>query len=359
VVDAVNDGDIKYYFNKPWDDDLLTSRVNESLEYFAMKKENVRLAKIISERNKELKQINSALTKKVREQTEKLHKQNSGLKRNFAQVIRALGALTEMRYPEIGSHSQRVAFFVQKLVEKMDLEESHRQFVLIAAYLHDIGKIVLPDSVHQAPGELSTKAFEKLRSHPILGQKCLCGVEGLQEVGLMIRHHHEHWDGTGYPDNVAELAIPLGARLIRLADAFDHDAFSRGYPDLNQLNDATANLVRKSGTLFDPDLVRKFIDADLPRQLHHGGAGDVTAVKPEDLAEGMVVLEDIFTRNGLFLLPKGARLSRGMIGRVQKIDKVDKIPKAIRVTLSDDDAKEKNEDSLGFSLDLLASGVGA
>lgn len=355
VVSAVNDGDIKYYLNKPWDNALLLSRVRESLEYYRMKRENARLARIISERNKELKQINQQLSKKVRAQTEQLRVRNEGLQRSFMQTIKALAALTEMRYESIGSHSQRVAYFTQKMIEGLELSAEEKQSILIGAFLHDVGKMALPDAVLNATGELSNKNFERLRSHPILGQSCIYGIDGLEDVGLMIRYHHENWDGTGYPDNLTESDIPLGSRLIRIANAFDHDAFSGVYPDLNQLNDAAANLVRKSGTLFDPDLTRRFIDIDLPRQLHHGDVSDMIAVKPADLEEGMVVLEDIHTKNGLFLLPKGARLSRGMIGRVQKIDRADPIPKAIKVSRSSNVEEESSEDQLTFSIDVLAT----
>ncbi len=360
VIGAINDGDIKYYLTKPWDNALLLSRVTESLEYYRLKRENVRLARIIAERNKELKQINQHLARKVRDQTEQLRDRNEGLRRSFMQTIRALATLTEMRYESIGSHSQRVAFFTQKMLEGMDLPQEQRQTILMAAFLHDVGKMALPDAVIGATGELSTKNFERLRSHPILGQSCIYGIDGLENVGLIIRHHHENWDGTGYPDNLTETDIPLGARLIRIADAFDHDAFSGAYPDLNQLNDAAANLVRKSATLFDPDLIRRFIEIDLARQLHHGEVSDMIAVKPADLEEGMVVLEDIHTKNGLFLLPKGARLSRGMIGRVQKIDRADPIPKAIKVSRSAGGNEKDDDDQLSFSIESLATaGFGA
>jgi response regulator RpfG family c-di-GMP phosphodiesterase len=355
VAGAINDGHIKYYLNKPWDNNLLVSRVNESLEYYRMKRENVRLTSVITSRNKELKQINQQLAHKVKEQTEQLRRRHEGLQRSFMQTIRALAALTEMRHEEMGSHSQRVAYLTQKLLEKMELGDHDKQAILIAAFLHDVGKVALPDSVLSATGELSSKNFERLRSHPLLGQSCIYGIDGLEDVGLMIRHHHENWDGTGYPDNLTESAIPLGARMIRMADAFDHDAFDKGYPGLNQLNDAAANLVRKSGTMFDPDLVRRFIDLDLPRQLHHGDVTDVIAIKPADLEEGMIVLEDIHTKNGLFLLPKGARLSRGMIGRVQKIDRVDPIPRAIKVSRGDEQDEEDSEERLSFSIDVLVT----
>jgi hypothetical protein len=175
----------------------------------------------------------------------------------------------------------------------------------------------------------------------VLGQSCLYHIDGFSKIGLAIRHHHENYDGTGYPDGLRGKQIPLGSRLIRLADAFDNFAFAEGYPSRERVNEASALLVRGSGTLFDPELVRRFISLDVMQEFEFDDSGETVLVPPYDLREGMVVAEDVHTKNGMFLLPRGAKLSRGMINRIMKINNADPVPAGIQVFKASKPKKEK------------------
>ena len=342
TVDAINNGAVKYYVNKPWDDELFLSRIEESLELYRMRQENHRLNELTRTQNKQLKRLNITLNERVREQTEEIRARHVELKQSFMETIKAFSTIIELRSPDVGSHSQRVANLVKRMLPGLELDEKQFQDIVVAAFLHDIGKISLPDRIaSRRDEELSANDLDEVHRHPLVGQSCVMAITGFEEIGNIIRHHHEDYDGTGYPDGLRDLAAPLGSRIIRLVDAFDHAAFHDGYPGLKKLNSAAAYIVEHSGSKFDPEMVKRFIDLDVARQLYHGDVTDIIGCKPEDLKEGMVVAQDIKTINGMFLLPKGARLSRGMISRVRKIHNVDPVADAIRVYKKDPNLKQE------------------
>ncbi|MFQ5453697.1 MAG: HD domain-containing phosphohydrolase, partial [Candidatus Zixiibacteriota bacterium] len=326
TIDAINCGAIRYYFTKPWDDEILLSRIKESLELQKTTIENKRLLELTNTQNQQLKELNDNLQHKVEEQTWEIREQNKELNQSFMETIKAFSTLLELRYKEVGSHSQRVASMAKKMLSGLELDPQDFQDVVMAAYLHDIGKISLPDNIlRKNPDEYGNRDKELVSKHPILGQSCVFNINGFEEIGFIIRHHHEHYDGSGYPDNLLEEKIPLGSRIIRICDAFDHNAFKDGYPDIKTLNIASGKIVQFSGSEFDPDLVKKFIDLDIAKQLYYGDTSDTFNLKPKDLKESMILGRDIYTKNGMLLLPKGAKLSQGMIKRINKIHKVDPI----------------------------------
>ncbi|HKK20367.1 MAG TPA: HD domain-containing phosphohydrolase, partial [candidate division Zixibacteria bacterium] len=332
TVKAINDGAVRYYFNKPWDDEFLLSRVAESLQLYRTTQENNELQRLTKAQNLRLSKMNDELEEKVRIQTTEIRSQHEELKSSFMETIKAFSTIIEVRSKEVGSHSQRVTNMVKNVLETMDLNVKEYQDVMMAAYLHDIGKISYPDRlVTKSVDNLSKGDKEIVYRHPILGQSCVYSISGFEEIGVIIRHHHEHFDGSGYPDGLREKKIPFGSRIIRICDAFDHVAFMDGYPDAKQVNSASAALVKDSGSVFDPELVRKFIDQEIGKKSYHDESTDVIAMDPMELKEGMVTADDIHTKNGMFLLPKGARLSDGMISRINKIHHVDPVASAVRV----------------------------
>jgi response regulator RpfG family c-di-GMP phosphodiesterase len=344
TMQAINSGAIKYYIAKPWEDDLLISRVKESLELYDMMTDNKKLNEITHRQNEDLRKFNRTLEERVEKQTTEIKSQHEELLRSFMETIKAFSTILEMRLKDVGSHSQRVAALIKKLLKTMDLNKKKYQDVVVAAFLHDIGKVSYPDALlKKADGTYTRGEMEIVTKHPILGQSCVIGINGFEEIALIIRHHHENFDGSGYPDFLRGKAIPPGARLIRIANAFDHHAFSRGYPDKKMLNDAAAHLVRQSGVLFDPELVKRFIDLDIARQYYHQELAETIVLKTINLENGMVVAENIYSNSGMFVLPKGARLSPEMIARLIKIDKFDQISRGITVYKMNKTEKEAYE----------------
>lgn len=342
TVDAINDGAIAYYFNKPWDDELLLSRIKESLDIHAVRAENKWLQELTRKQNKKLKELNASLEERVEEQTSEIREQHEELKRSFMETIKAFSTIVELRFQDVGSHSQRVAALVKRMLQNFDLSPQEYQDIIVAAYLHDIGKISFPDRIlARDPDKYNTSDLELVQKHPILGQSCICHINDFEEVGVLIRNHHENYDGSGYPDKLVENQIPIGSMLIRIADTFDHLAFAKGYPTLSVINEASAYLVQHSGTKFNPKLISKFIECDAAREFLFKESSAISEKDPAELREGMVVACDVNTKNGMFLVPKGAKLSRGMIGRICKINKVDPVTERIQVYKKNYSTEEK------------------
>ncbi|RKX29685.1 MAG: hypothetical protein DRP47_01195 [Candidatus Zixiibacteriota bacterium] len=344
TIGAINDGSVTYYFNKPWDDEVLISRIQESLKMQAVKAENKSLQKLTRQQNEKLKKLNSSLEQRVEQQTAEIREKHRELAKSFMETIKAFSNMIELRFQDVRNHSQRVGALVKKILSKLELNHTEYQDIVVAAFLHDIGKISIPDSVMEKKTDHYSQAdWDLIKKHPVLGQTCVYHISGFEEVGHLIRHHHECFDGSGYPDSLVETQIPLGARIIRIADAFDHQAFANGHPNNEALNEASAYLVRKSGTEFDPALVRKFIECDAGREFLFKESSETRYLRPIQLKEGMIVATDVFTQNGMFLVPKGARLSEGMIGRIVKIDRVDPVSDGIQVfKMIETDKEEAN-----------------
>jgi len=335
TIEAINEGAVKYYINKPWDDDLLISRAKESMNLYELKIHNVELLNRTREQNEQLKIFSATLEDRVASQTHELKLQRDAILKSFMQTIKSFSALIDLRFKEVGSHSQRVAGFARQMLKGCNLESKVFQDIVVAGFLHDIGKIGLPDKIiNKQPFEMTKSDIEEIQKHPIVGQSCISFIDGFEDIGNIIRHHHENYDGTGYPDALRETNIPLGARIVRIADAFDKIAFSKGYPSVRSISDAAAHLVQYSESYYDPQLVKKIIELDLAKQFIYGDKNEVVLTKVFDLEPGMVVACDIYTGSGMYLLPKGAKLSSGMIKRLIKIDKADPIPKGVMIYMN-------------------------
>jgi HD-GYP domain-containing protein (c-di-GMP phosphodiesterase class II) len=153
-----------------------------------------------------------------------------------------------------GAHSERVALLVEAIARTLGLDDEHVEQLKLAGRLHDLGKIAIPDRVLQKPGTLTPHEERELAHHPELGASLLDGMD-IRPVDVWIRHHHEHWDGSGYPHGLAGEEIPFGSRVILVADAFDAITTERSYRAAASPESAIRELRRQAGVQFDPDVV--------------------------------------------------------------------------------------------------------
>lgn len=173
-------------------------------------------------------------------------------------TVRALAAAVDARDPLTQFHSRNVAVLAVMLAEEMQLDLDKRGLIEIAALLHDIGKIGISDRVLRKRGPLTAAEMRHIREHPGLGEKILMSTQ-LVEVLPWVRHHHERWDGTGYPDGLAGDTIPLEARLLCICDAYDAMTSARPYRTSLSSSAALQELDLCIGTQFDPTLTEAFI----------------------------------------------------------------------------------------------------
>ena len=161
-------------------------------------------------------------------------------------------------------HSENVLAHSLHLARALGLSEAEQHIVEVAALLHDVGKIGVPDAVLRKPGRLTEDEFEAVRRHPRMGAVIVGAVPGLEEMLGGIRHHHERWDGTGYPDALAGESIPLVARLLAVADAYSAMTSDRPYRRGMSAPEALRLLEEGAGTQWDPACVAAFLDAPRP-----------------------------------------------------------------------------------------------
>jgi len=172
----------------------------------------------------------------------------------------ALARAVDARDVYTGSHSERVAAIAGAIAERLGLPAPEVELTRVAGSLHDLGKLAIPEEILQKPAELTTAEWLVVQRHPQIGHRMLEGL-GASPVAEWVLHHHERWDGSGYPDGLAGDDIPLGSRIVFVADAFDAMTFGRLYRSPLDRDEALAEIERCAGGQFDPQVVRALFDA--------------------------------------------------------------------------------------------------
>ena len=175
------------------------------------------------------------------------------------EVLHGLMRLQAIKCPDLAAHAAGCAQYARALAEQLRLPPDEIEAIRVAALLHDLGKIEIPDSILQKPGPLTEKEWQSMRQHPVLSHRVLAQLGGFSDVLPLVRHHHERFDGSGYPDGLSGEDIPSGSRLILVIDAFDAMTSDRPYRRAMPVTDAAKELVRCSGSQFDPRVVRAFL----------------------------------------------------------------------------------------------------
>jgi response regulator RpfG family c-di-GMP phosphodiesterase len=196
---------------------------------------------------------------RVAEATRDLATALDELQQTYQSTLEALGSVLATR--EVGTelHSRRVHAYSLALARAHGLPAAELDALGRGVLLHDIGKIGISDSILLKPGSLTPEEWVVMRSHPEIGRQILEGIPFLRDAIPVVRHHHERWDGTGYPLGLAGTAIPLGARIFAVADAFDAMTFDRPYSQAISLEAARDRIRESAGTHFDPDVVATFL----------------------------------------------------------------------------------------------------
>ncbi|MDR7536332.1 MAG: HD-GYP domain-containing protein [Armatimonadota bacterium] len=194
----------------------------------------------------------------VRGASAELVRQQRVLKDAFEGTIRSLATAVDAKDAATGGHSARVARYAEAIAGALALPEDDREVVRLAGFLHDLGKVGMPDRLLRAARPLAADDWRVIRQHVVVGHQILAPVPIDGRVKLAVRHSHERWDGTGYPDGLAGEAIPLHARILAVADAFEAMTSDRPYRKAWPVEHALAEIVRHAGTQFDPAVVQAF-----------------------------------------------------------------------------------------------------
>lgn len=181
-------------------------------------------------------------------------------------MMEALGRAVARRDSDTGAHNYRVAWIAARVGEKLELPRPSMQALIIGSFLHDVGKIGIPDAILLKPGRLDDEEMMIMRTHVVQGEDIVTGIGWLEEAAEIVSGHHEKWDGSGYPRGLRGVDIALGARIFAVADVFDALTSKRPYKAPMDFTQATEIIQRDSGSHFDPDITQIFLS--MARELH-------------------------------------------------------------------------------------------
>jgi response regulator RpfG family c-di-GMP phosphodiesterase len=198
------------------------------------------------------------LEQRVAEATRDLAGAVRELQDTYRHTLEALGSAIDTRDLGTHAHSRRVRGYSLAIARAYGVSDLQLRDIEHGVLLHDIGKIGIPDAILLKPGPLTPAEWKVMRTHPEIGRQMLEKIPFLHGAVPIVYHHHERWDGTGYPVGLARTAIPLGARIFAVADAFDAMTFDRPYSRAIPMEAARAEIQRCAGTHFDPAVVTTF-----------------------------------------------------------------------------------------------------
>ena len=327
TVAAINQGEIYRYIAKPWHDQELLLIVTQALEQQSLKRDNVRLQQLTAEQNEALREANATLELRVAQRTAELSQLVSfleitqqELKTSFRTSLQVLANMLDMRFADWVGHSQRVVDLAEQLARLAGVEAEESEAIRNAAQLHDIGKIALPDALVNKPF-LSCNRQERseVMEHPALGQMVLLPIPELNQSGVLIRHLHENYDGSGFPDRLGGEAIELGARILAIAVDYDELQMGLVLPQATTAEHAQFYIRENQGRRYDPDLVRLFVQAvDLVhRRVQEIGLG------VSQLKAGMVLSRDLYSAGRFLLLTRGRVLDEALIQHIWHFERTE------------------------------------
>jgi HD-GYP domain-containing protein (c-di-GMP phosphodiesterase class II) len=180
------------------------------------------------------------------------------LRRSYIATVRALSNAVEARDAYTGKHAERVAAYGMELAREAGLDVADSPQIEFGFLLHDVGKVAVPDAILFKSSSLTHDEYTLVMSHPVIGSEILRDVDFLGEGKLVVRHHHERWDGTGYPDGLHGEAIPLAARVFAVADALDALTTDRPYRPASSFEHAREEIRAGLGTQFDPAVIAAY-----------------------------------------------------------------------------------------------------
>ena len=178
----------------------------------------------------------------------------------FLSMIKSLVSALDAKDRYTRDHSTRVTEFTLKIAERMGLNEREMKDLELASILHDVGKIAVPEKILNKRARLTEEEFVYIKQHPVVGENILKPIIELQQVANVVRHHHERYDGLGYPDGLKSIEIPIGSRIMAVADAYDSITSDRPYRNADSHNSAVKEIIKCSGGQFDPEVVGFFLE---------------------------------------------------------------------------------------------------
>ncbi len=355
IVEAVNKGEIHRYLNKPWNDDDLLLLIQQALQQYELVFENRRLTELTQKQNEELNELNRDLEKKVAERTREISEKNEELaiinhklEDSFLGTIRLMSSLIETLNPKLGKYMKDVAQLSKEVANEFKVDQQEVDIIEIAGMIHDIGLLGLPETTWaKDEKEMSPREFKMFSQHPLIAQMCLEAVDRLNDVSHIILHHHEHFDGCGFPNGLKDTEIPFGSKIIgavsdycKIVNTWPLDRRqivnkSRKYfngsikdlvtaaPEKMLVEIAKKILLQRTKKRYDPQVVTiltKIISEPRKAEMSADQSDVQTRwIQLTELKKGMVLATDLRINDGRLLLAKGSILKEASIKSIQSL----------------------------------------
>jgi response regulator RpfG family c-di-GMP phosphodiesterase len=335
TIKAINEAGAQRYITKPWNDEEIKLIIKQAIDRFRLIKENKRLFALSEKQKEEAASWNKELEYYVQMHTIDLTNKDKEIKAFKAKLetylkgtINALNCLIQLRDKTIFNHSKNVALISVAVAKRLNLDASEIERIDLAGSLHDIGKIVMPDIILvKKIEELSPDEMNQYIRHPLTGQMITGFVEDLQKVGELIKHHHEHFNGTGFPDKLREEKIPLGSRIIAITDRFERLAAGMS------VEDSLKKIRSRLGKEFDPELYEHLEIAAYEVGASLFSSNDIVEAELaiNNLTPGLLLSRDVVGASGLVLIKKDTVLTQKNIEQLDKALHMDQAKNSIFV----------------------------
>lgn len=328
TIQAINEGKISHYISKPWDDDDFLRRIREVLEVKRLREHNKQLLAIKEEQRRKLQQLTEHQEAIIKSRTAELEQTASQLdmayqelQESYFQSVPLLGNLIELHERHKKNHAKRVADITRIIAKEMQATDRDLRQYYVGALLHDIGKIGIDHAVlAKSTSDMTPMELKRYQQHTLLGESALLSFDPLREAAQIVRSHHERFDGKGFPGKLAGDAIPLGARIVALAN--DYDNLQLPNNNLGKaLTDFQARdyIIQESGKRYDPQIVSLFDQVfDRIQQLMSKSKEVVLTL--DKVKPGMTLSQDLVNHHGMVMLAAGRSITEGHIKKLMQFE---------------------------------------
>lgn len=321
TVAAVNEGKISRYLNKPWDDDEIRQVVEESLKNKLLEVRNQQLSRQLLEKNQELEMLNVSLEEKVEQRTQGLKQLNHELNQSYEHMVMLASSIAAMRDESAADAAGVKAAMAREIALQLGMPDDEVEAVHDAMLLADLGKMGFPDLMLRTPySKYDPDQMKLFKQYPLLGEAALLGVPQLFMAGVYIRNQFERFDGRGFPDKLEGERIPNGSRIMAVVRDYI-DLVMGKYTGTEYLDkQAQQEIVRFSGTRYDPRIVDIFSSIYQNFNTDRLGEHEVL-VKSSALVADMKLSRNLMSNKGMVLLKQGFCFNQAIINKVLELEK--------------------------------------
>lgn len=331
ITKAINEGHIFRYISKPWSDDELLLTLDQALEMQSVRRDRDALFRIVSDQNEALRELNNTLEQRVTARTSELQQTADmldlaydELRHSYVTSTEVFSLLVNQRLPRVRQTNQRVIEVVRAYCAHCGFNEADSRNLSMAAALYNIGKLGWSDAMLLGCADLLMRTeAETYKGYPGQSEALLMALEPLQDANHLIRHHQEHWDGSGFPDRLKGQAIPLGARVLKLAIDFVELQCGLVLDRYLTRDEVMAHLRHHKANLYDPALVDEFIEVCSRYLPENFIDPSVKVLDVRRLLPGMVLDRNLNASNGMLLLNEGKVLTALLIEKLTAFEAVD------------------------------------